>query len=340
MKKTIPIIIILFVVLGTIGFGVYHYFSAKTKFNDSYVNGNSAGNLYNGGLFCENGGTIFFSNPSDQYRLYSMDLNGDNLKKLCDDTASFINADSNYVYYIRSNTITTAAFSFLNRNTDSLCRIDRNGSKKILILDEEPSMHASLVGNYIYYLRYDSADATSLYKIRIDGNKQEQVDKNPYFTCSASGPYIYYNGLERDHFIWRRDTQTDEDGILYGGNCWMPIVVNDATAYFMDCDNNYKLASADLATEEKTILSNDRVDCYNVYGNYIYFQRNDSEEPALCRMRTDGTEYEIITRGNYAEINVASNYVYFRDFRSGTMYRASTESGSAVEIYNPGKIVN
>ena len=75
----------------------------KVKYNEGYVNGNTAGNLYNGGMFCEHNGTIFFANPNDGNRLYSMDSNGENLKKLSNDVANFINADDNYVYYVRNN---------------------------------------------------------------------------------------------------------------------------------------------------------------------------------------------------------------------------------------------
>ena len=71
--------------------------------NSGYVNGNSAGNLYNGGLFCESNGTVFFSNPSDNHRLYSMNPDGSDMKKLSDDTVSYIYADDHYVYYVRNN---------------------------------------------------------------------------------------------------------------------------------------------------------------------------------------------------------------------------------------------
>ena len=67
------------------------------------MNGNTAGNLYNGGLFCEYDGTVYFSNPSDGGKLYSMSPDGSNLAKLCDDTVSYINADEHYLYYVRNN---------------------------------------------------------------------------------------------------------------------------------------------------------------------------------------------------------------------------------------------
>lgn len=338
MKKRLPVIIIIIIAVLVIVGGVLYYLSGRTKFNNSYVNGNTAGNLYNEGLFCEYDGILYFANPSDSDKLYSMNPDGSNLTKLCDDVVSYINADEHYLYYIRNNPGTDGnAFSFLAVSTDSLCRIDRDGGKdSILILDSDPCLYASLIGDYVYYIHYTSGEGSSLYKVKIDGSDRTQVNKNPFFTCSTNGQYMYYNGMDIEHYIWRLNTADDSSGMLYGGNCWMPTIVDDSTAYFMDCDNNYAIARVDLATGDKTVLAKDRVDWYNVAGNYIYFQRSDTEHPALCRMRTDGTGYEELVSGNHMNINVTSDYVYFRDFVSEQSFRIATTVGAELEPFDPG----
>lgn len=337
MKKKLPLLLFLLILGAAIGFGVFYHFSTKTKFNQSYVNGNTAGNLYNSGLVCENGDTIFFANPSDEFRLYSMDKDGSNLKKISDDVASFINADEHYVYYVRNNPRSDTQFSFLQINTDSLCRINRNGKGSILILDSAPSLYASLVGNYVYYLHYDKTDATSLYRVKIDGSEKEQVSKKAYYTCSASGQYIYYNGLQEDHSIRRLNTVTGTESIVSESNGWMPTVIGDAAAYFMDCDNDYRIARTDLSDNSTILLTEKRVDCYNVSGDYIYFQQNEEDAHGLCRIRTDGLGYEVLAEGIYTDINTTSDYVYFRDYNSGITYRLSTNAPSTPEIFHPGK---
>ena len=62
MKKYLKIIIPLILICIT-GLVIYHFVS-KVKLNSSYVNGNTAGNLYNAGLFCESDGEVFFSNTN------------------------------------------------------------------------------------------------------------------------------------------------------------------------------------------------------------------------------------------------------------------------------------
>ena len=175
MKKLPVILTIGLIVIVASVFSVVYHYQNKTKYNESYVNGNTAGNLYNAGLFCESNGTVFFANPDDKYRLYSMDLDGSNLAKLSDDTVMYINADSHYVYYVRNNEHNSTHFNFFSFNNNSLCRIRRDG-KQLVVLDPDPCIYASLVGNYIYYLHYDKDHATTLYKVGIDGEDRQMVN--------------------------------------------------------------------------------------------------------------------------------------------------------------------
>ena len=69
---------------------------------------------------------------------------------------------------------------------------------------------------------------------------------------------------------------------------------------------------------------------------YNYFQRNSTSTPALCRMKTDGSDYTVIAEGKYTNINATETDVYFRDFASGVMYRTPIADPSDVEVFNPG----
>ncbi len=320
-------LLLIFMVLGAV-----HYFNGRTKFNDSYVNGNTAGNLYNGGLFCEYDGILYFANPNDHFRLYSMPVTGGTAEKICDDTVTFLNVDEHYIYYARNNKTDNSDFSFLRWNNNSLCRINKNGKNRV-ILDSDPSMYASLLGDYLYYLHYDKETATSMYRVKIDGSEKELVEDQPYYTCSTNGSYLYYNGLENDRNIYSLNTQTDHRQTLFEGNCWMP-VVDGNTAYFMDVSDNYCLTRVDLNTGETRVLTEERIDCFNVYGSYIYYARN--EEPALCRMKIDGSENEVIAEGIYTDINVTSRFVYFRELNDEEhIYYTPVLGAPNVLIFNP-----
>jgi hypothetical protein len=315
---------------------VYRYFSDQVKMNTTYVNGNTAGNLYNAGLFCENNGTVFFANPDDNNRLYSMDVNGSNLKKLSNDTATYINADSHYVYYIRDNDNSSLDYSYFSFHNNSLCRIPRDGGR-IVVLDKDPCLYASLLGNYIYYLHYDTETATTLYKIKIDGTERTQLSSAYQFTCSSDGQYFYYNNTETDGSIWVFDTSSDTTSQLYTCNSYMPIVSRDGDAYYLDADQNNALLHTNVLTgSSPTILTTDSVDMYNVYGSNIYYQKYDEDYPALCMVSTDGTDARQLLSGNYSTINITSYYIYVTEYRTGQVYYTPTSTPGSFNAFHPG----
>lgn len=334
MKKTIRILIPVLAFLAIIAVALLRSFAERTRFNEGYVNGNTAGNLYNSGLFCERGDAVYFSNPNDNHYLYSMNRAGGEIKKLCEDVASYINADDNYVYYVRNNTSTDDQWSTLRLNTNSLCRYDLKRGK-VTVLDPDPSIYASLIGNYLYYIHYSTETASTLYRVKIDGSEKEQVDSNPYFTCSANGQYFYYNGIKSDHNIYQMDTATGSARMICQGNYWMPSADNE-NIYFLDCEQNYALMQLKRSNALPSALASDRIETYNVYGDTVFFQKNNLDgDAALCSIKTDGTDYRELLSGNYSNINVTSQYVYF--YAAGqedVMYKMPL-SGGDVTVFQP-----
>lgn len=337
MKKIIfGILAILLVIVGA--FAITNLSDTETKMNQGYVNGNTAGNLYNGGLFCEYNGVIFFSNPSDGGRLYSMDSNGNNLKKLSNDVATYINADENYVYYIRNNSGESLDFNFVAFHRNALVRIDHDG-KNTVILDTEPCLYASLIGNYIYYIHYDQLDASTLYKVRIDGEEQQQVMQEAVLTCNAEGQFFYYHGMNSDGNIHRYDTISDTSAVVYNGNTYQPIVSNGEEVYYIDGNTDCSIIHTNLTFNNPTFITRDSVDSYNVHGSTIYYQRFGGDGgSALCMIKNDGTGYEELRLGDYCDIHVTSYFVFFRDFHTEEMYYFSRTNPYVIEKFAPGKI--
>lgn len=339
MKKAILILLCVLLAGGAAGIFIWKYLDGRMQYNETYVNGNSAGNLYNGGLFCESEGKIFFSNPDDKNRLYSMDLNGGDLKKLCDDTVMFINADSHYVYYVRRNKYQkeNQAFAVFSFADNSLCRISRDGGN-VTILDEDPCIYATLIGNYLYYLHYDNEDATSLYKIGIDGEGKKMLSQDYMFTCSALGQYFYYDGVH-DGMLYEYDTANDTAKMVYDCQCYKPIVTSDNNVYYMDVNKNNALVHTNIQFGNPNTLTTDSIDLYNVYGSYIYYQRYDEEEGSgLCMIKNDGTEFCKLMAGNYSNIHVTSYYIYFTDYKTGQVFSTPTANPGELSVFHPGVI--
>ena len=90
-----------------------------------------------------------------------MNVDGSNVHKLSNDTAMYINADKNYVYYVRNNTIRKSPVqTFFTYDRNSLMPYQKNRWPRLLpCLIQDPCIYASLIGNYIYYLHYDTQDS-------------------------------------------------------------------------------------------------------------------------------------------------------------------------------------
>ncbi|MBE5906781.1 MAG: DUF5050 domain-containing protein [Lachnospiraceae bacterium] len=337
MKKTkilsiaIPVILIIGIASGLL---IYHL-NRQTKFPSNFNTGNSGGNLYNGGYFCERDGIVYFANPNDNLALYSTNRVGGELRKLSADKTAYINVDDHYVSYTRNNSDDhTSSFSFLNIETCALCRVNRSNGKNKKYLDGDPCLYATQVGEYIYYIHYDKKEASTLYRVRLDGSDKKQVAKAPIIAVASEGPSLYYAGVKEDHNLHRIDVRNEANITLINGNFFNPIV-SDGYVYYMDPDEGYALSKMNLSTQQKVVLVKERVDCFNLTGSYLYYQRNSSD-PALCRIKTDGTEFEEIISGNYANINVTNSYVYFSKYQDlSTFYYMPTTGKPKVSVFNP-----
>ena len=84
--KVLKRVIILLVVIGIVaGLGYYKYINTVTFYNEPGTNGNTIGNLYGSGLFCENNGVVYFANPNDFGRIYKMNPDESNIEIVAND---------------------------------------------------------------------------------------------------------------------------------------------------------------------------------------------------------------------------------------------------------------
>ena len=321
-RSNILIIIIVILIVG--GLAAALIFGGKIKMNPPGTIGNTAGNLNNGGIFCEYNGKVYFSNPYDGGSLYSMTLDEGGLDKLNDVSVTNILAGGEYLYYYRIGESGDAGLGSV-RSLKSFNRCLLNG-RDAVGLSRDTVVRAQLVDNYLYMLSTTDA-RPMLRKLKID--KSEEVvladyEINP--ACAENGT-IYYNGTQNDHYLYGLNTATDASREIWQGNLWYPVKQGDYI-YYMDVDNNYRLCRYSLSMNVVEVLTDDRVDCFNVGNGYIYYQKNDSA-PSLNCMHTDGSNVQVIAEGNYTNINMTSKYVYFREFGNDTaIYHSPLGSGT------------
>lgn len=275
--------------------------------------GNTPGNLYNGGLMCEDDGVVYFSNPYDNGALYSMDVNEGNMKRLAKYDTRSINSAGKYLYYYQATDGANAIAGF-GGHMMGLYRCLKNGNR-VKCLDKTPCNTISLHDNTIYYQHYTNAKKEGMTLYRMGTNKQDTRQLIPAIidpSCIVDN-YMYYVGDQGDLNLYRMDLNSEGVVQVREGKYWMPLVQN-GYLYYLNVSDNYSLYREDIAAQEVEKLTDDRVDCYNVCGGRIFYQRNDSDDPALMRMNADGSDPEVVASGVYTAINATSRYVYFKRY--------------------------
>lgn len=291
--------------------------------------GNTAGNINNAGLFCESDGVVYFSNPRDNGSLYSMTPDEQNITKLGSSTVRNILAGGKYLYYFQTIPSGETGLGYI-RNRSSFNRCQKNG-RGAASLTTDVVVSGQLVDNYLYLLT--AGDPTPVfYKLKTDQSDRQELARYQVNPACARDGVIYYNGTQTNHYLYTLNTADDTVSELWAGNIWYPFLEGNYI-YYMDVANNYRLCRYDLNQRVIEVLTNDRVDCFNVGGGYIYYQYSSTTDPALKMMRTDGSNPTIVAEGNYTNINMTSLYVYFQEFGvEGTLYHCPL-GGSSYSVF-------
>ena len=165
MKVVSKIITGVVIAAAVAALGICSYMSTKVKYNAEGYIGNTSGNLINKGLFAEHNGKIYFSNPYDGDKLYSMNSDCTNIKKLSDDSVSYINVTDNYIFYVRNNFDKDNAGMIFRGQLYGVIRSKLNGKNaKALTVDVISTM--ALIGNRVYYGSYDNGKIQTMYTTR------------------------------------------------------------------------------------------------------------------------------------------------------------------------------
>lgn len=335
MNKTLKAILAIAAVLLFFGIStLIVFFTNRVPMNPSGTIGNTPGNLNNHGLFCEYDGTVYFSNPYDNGSLYSMNPDETNMKKLNSSSVELLNAGGRFLYYFQVNAGGGTGLGYV-RSRSGIYRSALDGSRTTS-MNMNTAFHMQLVDNYLYYLVSDEA-GPHFYKQKIDQSEEILLSDtiiNP--ACVADG-IIYYNGTENDHALYSLNPSTDTVSTVWEGNLWNPIVMGDYV-YYMDVANNYRLCRYSLSADVIEVLTQDRLDMFNLNETYIYYQKSSQTAPCLMRMYLDGSNPEVVAEGIFSDINMTSQYVYFHPFDTpAPTYRTPVDGPVSVTTFETAR---
>jgi hypothetical protein len=312
-SKIIALIIFIIIVLILASACIIYYIRNRVPNNPAGTVGNTSGNIYNGGLFCESDGYVYFSNPYDSGSLYRMLPNETEVESFVASQMTSINADSKYIYCYRDGTGSGTGLGYLFAMS-GVYRISKKDSSDSKCLDRIDGKYVILADNTVYYT--SSEDGLALKSVSTDGKKIEKLLDLDIMPVSVQDSTFYYMNNEDSLHLMAYDLNGKRSYQVLSEDIYMPIIEGNII-YGIDVHDGYSLISYNVSDGTKTKLDSDRTDIINVANDYIYYQTS-GDTPQLKRVRRDGSDLEVVADGAYHNINATSRYVYFTKFDEDT----------------------
>lgn len=312
MSKTSRNIIAIAIVILFISIALlYSISNAGSMLVPEYSVGATAGNLYNEGLFVESDGLVYFSNSYDEGAIYSMNPDQTDIKKVYNLRAKYLNASGDFLFFF-GDTISTSTGLGSVVSKPGIYQLKKDG-KKLKALTKDVAGVILSFGNTILYQSKGIGNGSYLSAYDLKSGEKKLIAEEMIIPGCISDGLLFYNGAKENHHLYTLNPSTYEMNDIWNGSLWNPIKSGDYI-YYMDIENNYRLARYSLSGNYIEILTNDRVDFFNVYGDVVFYQFSNPSNPALKRINTDGSDETVIAEGIYNKINVTSSYTYFKKF--------------------------
>lgn len=312
-KKVIAIVCIICAALIFAGLAAVKYISDRVPQNPAGTVGNTAGNLYNNGLFCENDGYVYFANAYDSSSLYRMRPDESEMEKMVYTEVASINADGKYLYYYQGGSGSGSGLGFM-LSTTGIYRVNKNKTSDAYCLDRVNGKYVLLADNDVYYT--STSDGVSLKMVSTDGKNKDTLLDLDILPVSVQNSTFYYLNNEENLHLMALDLRTKTSRQVLAEDVYMPIIEGN-TVYGIDIHDNYSLVSLNTLDGSKITLDTGRIDLLNVTDSYIYYQTSGNN-PQLKRIRRDGSGMEVVAEGVYSNINATSQYIYFTQFGTNT----------------------
>lgn len=317
---------------------IVSYFSKKTHYNEEGTLGNSSCNLFNGGLFCEFDQKIYFSNPEDEGRLYVMDLDLSNYKKLSSDTANYINVAGSYIFYARHNDLQSKSTeNVFALSKTGLYRIDLNGRNTKTLFNNAVGV-VTLSGNDILYQK-NTDTGFGVSSISIDKKQEKELIDQPIFPYAIDNNYLYYVGVRPDHNIHVMNLKDATQSTLVEGN-FAYLATCGGYLYYLDLEKNHSLCRMELDGSKSETLIEEPTSTYNVTpdNKYIYYQLDNSDDSSnngIYLLDLNSKKSTLITLGNFCKIHTTSKYTFFQAFDKERYYVMETGSTNQPQEFLP-----
>ncbi|MGI6153784.1 MAG: DUF5050 domain-containing protein [Christensenellaceae bacterium] len=276
--------------------------------------GNTNGNILNGGHVAAQGDWIYFAYNSYadggiSTGISKMKNDGTDVQQICSDNAEQINVVGDWVYYSNFD------------DNYVLYKVKTDGTERQLVCPDVELNYAwnvHVIGDWIYYTthfdrRPDEMDSFRAVpcKTKADGTERQDLGTGGAAITFIVGDLIYYYRAAHDILYNIKTDGTEEqeqhiDG--WGGSDG--IYVDGDWVYYPNSDDGDTLYKIKVDGTEKKQVCPDSTIVINIVDDWIYYS-NSSDNASIYKVKTDGTERQQISTDSADEINIADGWIYF-----------------------------
>lgn len=278
----------------------------------------TSGNTLNEGRVAVDGDTIYYSEPRDGGCLYSMDMEGNNKKKLTESEARYINVVGDRIIYCDVS------------NNYYCCSVPKNGGEAKVVVPMM-SMDYVIFDGHIYFANW--ADACKIYRATLDGEDVVKICDTGAEDMSQYGPWLYFTARDNESYIYRVRLDGEELRQINSDSSMLPNVHN-GVVYFINWADEGKMYSIDPTNPNETYkcIYEKRVGHLNANGGYLYFT-DWTTGGKTHRMELSSGDVKKLGDDRAGSLAVAGEWLYYQNADDGNrVFRVKTSGGGRMRV--------
>ncbi|MEI2358746.1 DUF5050 domain-containing protein [Mesobacillus zeae] len=328
MKKYLVVLLLMFLLIGCEdeqkkGFG---------KPEVPNLNGNSYGNIINGGFVAKQDNILFYMkyNNSNIPFISSnaiMAKKEDGTKEVKITSKGFggINVKNEWLYYTvlpfsdvpmlyrvkldgteKEKLVKGADYVqvnhdkvyYYNKIKNGLYKMNLDGTDKVQLYSPkaEVTMNFFVDGEQIYFYKPidENGDGGKLYSMSLNGKNIKKLnDTESYFQIIKGVDEEYLYYIDEDEYLYKVDKQSGKE-MKITDQKFSSIIVDKNWIYFLNAGDHYHLYKMKKNGEQSQLLIEKEVSDINVLDNWIYYKIEGNED--IFQVKTDGTENTLFSK--------------------------------------------
>jgi len=286
-------------------------------------------NMYSGPFLAisEYDNRLFFQNFKDGRKLYSMDLDGNNILKISNESIS------NFIIY-------NDDIYCINSDNGKIAVLKTDGTHEKVLENTNANGNIAFFGDWIFYTANDG-----IYRIKSDGSYKEKISdvfahtlcvygENVYFSSSNENQEgLYKAGLDGKNVVRIYDKAVSSFSV-YENNIYFSNIYDNYCLYRITTDGS-KIEK--LKSNGKDILIS--TGAFDIFNGEIYFINESFENTSyLVKMDLDTANLTKLAEIEATTIKVFEKNIYlYHPSYNGRLYRLSTYGNSLEEILSNKK---